>query len=363
MQSSFLRTKPRINVFLLNQFKCLPSPTISNSCSFYSQQMLESASASPHASSSTSNTNNMEIPVQTQKLLRLSRTIIPKLTDCKHKGQYGRIGVVGGSVEYTGAPYFAAISALKVGADLAHVFCQKEAAVVIKSYSPERIVHPLLDAENAVELIATWLERLHVIIIGPGLGRCPNIQKTVIELIKVCLQIEKPLVIDADGLAILNDHLDLIEGQRNIILTPNAIEFRRLFGTVASPVSESDKFCKERMTSLGEGVIVLEKGANDRIHIPNTSEIYTLPSGGSGRRCGGQGDVLCGALSIFFHWSLESNQANPGFLAAFAASYLVKQCNATAFQKHRRGMLATDMIAELPSVFARIFESPDSHGC
>lgn len=157
MQSTFLRTKPRLNVFLLNQFKCLPSPTISNSCSFYSQQM---SSASIPSSSNT----NMEIPVQTQKLLRLSRTIVPKLSDCKHKGQYGRIGIVGGSLEYTGAPYFAAISALKVGADLAHVFCQKEAAVVIKSYSPELIVHPLLDAENAVELIAPWLERLHVIV-------------------------------------------------------------------------------------------------------------------------------------------------------------------------------------------------------
>lgn len=159
MQSTFLRTKPRINVFLLNQFKCLPSPTINNSCSFYSQQMLSSTSAP-----SSSNTNTMEIPVQTQKLLRLSRTIVPKLSECKHKGQYGRIGVVGGSLEYTGAPYFAAISALKVGADLAHVFCQSEAAVVIKSYSPELIVHPLLDAENAVELIAPWLERLHVIV-------------------------------------------------------------------------------------------------------------------------------------------------------------------------------------------------------
>lgn len=160
MQSTLFRAKPRMNVFLLNQFKCLPSPTISNSCSLYSQDIIPST-ASFHSSS---HSHNMEIPVQTQKLLRLSRTIVPKLSDCKHKGQYGRIGVVGGSLEYTGAPYFAAISALKIGADLAHVFCQKEAAVVIKSYSPELIVHPLLDSENAVELIAPWLERLHVIV-------------------------------------------------------------------------------------------------------------------------------------------------------------------------------------------------------
>ncbi|XP_013097916.1 ATP-dependent (S)-NAD(P)H-hydrate dehydratase [Stomoxys calcitrans] len=360
MQTSILRTKPRTTVFLINQFRCLPSPTASdNGCSFYTQQQQQQLNKSQQQV----NVVGMEIPVQTQKLLKLSRTVVPRLTDSRHKGQYGRIGVVGGSLEYTGAPYFAAISSLKIGADLAHVFCQKEAAIVIKSYSPELIVHPNLDDENAVEIIAPWLERLHVIIIGPGLGRDPEIQKTVIELIKVCLQIEKPMVIDADGLAILNDHLDLIQGQRNVILTPNAMEFRRLFGTVASPASESDKFCKERMASLGEGVIVLEKGAHDRIHIPNTSEIYVMPSGGSGRRCGGQGDLLCGALSVFFHWSLEANQANPGFLAAFAASYFLKHCNAAAFQKHGRGMLATDMIGEIPSVFARIFESNEGTQC
>lgn len=191
------------------------------------------------------------------------------------------------------------------------------------------------------------------------MGRHPKIQKTVIELIKACLQIEKPLIIDADGLAILNDHLDLIQGEKNIILTPNAIEFQRLFGTLASPVTESDQFSKERLASLGDGVLVLEKGALDRIHIPKTSEVYVLPPGGSGRRCGGQGDLLSGALSVFFHWSLETNQVNPAFLASFAACQLIKHCNATAFQKHGRGMLASDMIGEIPSVFARVFETPD----
>lgn len=119
----------------------------------------------------SNNRSSIEIPVETQKLLKLLRTTVPKLTNTKHKGEYGRIGVVGGSLEYTGAPYFAAISALKAGADLAHVFCQREAAVVIKSYSPELIVHPLLDAANAVELISPWLERLHVVV-GTGFITC-----------------------------------------------------------------------------------------------------------------------------------------------------------------------------------------------
>uniref|UniRef100_A0A1B0G896 ATP-dependent (S)-NAD(P)H-hydrate dehydratase n=3 Tax=Glossina TaxID=44049 RepID=A0A1B0G896_GLOMM len=345
MHSTFIRSNPRVNIYLLSQLKCHPSPTVNDNCTISSHSKM------------SNNRSSIEIPVETQKLLKLLRTTVPKLTNTKHKGEYGRIGVVGGSLEYTGAPYFAAISALKAGADLAHVFCQREAAVVIKSYSPELIVHPLLDAANAVELISPWLERLHVVIIGPGLGREPETQKTVIELIKVCLKQEKPLVIDADGLALLIDRLDLIQGQRNIILTPNAIEFQRLFGPNTGEKSNYD-----RISKLGSGIVVLEKGAIDRIHIPHTSEIYGLPPGGSGRRCGGQGDLLCGTLAVFYYWTLESRQANPAFLAAFAASYLVKECNASAFHKLGRGMLASDMVDEIPPVFARIFE-PTEGAC
>jgi ATP-dependent NAD(P)H-hydrate dehydratase len=71
---------------------------------------------------------------------------VPQLTNNMHKGEAGRIGIIGGSLEYTGAPYYAGISALKVGCDLVHIFCPASAAIPIKSYSPELIVHPLLDA-------------------------------------------------------------------------------------------------------------------------------------------------------------------------------------------------------------------------
>ncbi|KAL7739033.1 hypothetical protein ACLKA6_001941 [Drosophila palustris] len=259
----------------------------------------------------------IEIPVHAQKLLTIFRTIIPKLSNGKYKGQYGRIGVIGGSLEYTGAPYFAAISAIKVGADLSHVFCHSAAAAVIKSYSPDLIVHPVLDREDAVEQIKPWIDRLHVVVIGPGLGRDAHVLKTATDVIKLCLDLGKPIVVDADGLFILNDNIQLICGQRNVILTPNAIEFQRLFGTDLAAA-------REKMLRLGDGVVVLEKGAQDKIHIPHTGEVYAMPTGGSGRRCGGQGDLLSGSLATFFHWSLQSNQSNPAYLAACASSYFPK---------------------------------------
>ena len=97
------------------------------------------------------------------------RSIVPKLTNDLRKGQCGRIAIFGGCVMYTGAPYFAAISALKAGADLVHVFCEKEAGNVIKCYSPELIVHPILDTEYALEQIDQWLPRLDCVVIGKKL--------------------------------------------------------------------------------------------------------------------------------------------------------------------------------------------------
>ena len=106
--------------------------------------------------------------------------IIPPLSNPqvkKRKGVDGVVGVVGGSKEYTGAPYFAGISALRTGADLVHIFCHPEASTVIKSYCPELIVHPSLSAsddysvETSAQTVARFFSRINVMVIGPGLGR------------------------------------------------------------------------------------------------------------------------------------------------------------------------------------------------
>jgi hypothetical protein len=83
------------------------------------------------------------------RLERLPRaSFVPSLTSAKRKGHAGRVAVVGGCEEYTGAPFFAAISALKTGCDVVHVFCTPSAAPVIKSYSPEIIAHPYVFARD-----------------------------------------------------------------------------------------------------------------------------------------------------------------------------------------------------------------------
>ena len=84
-----------------------------------------------------------------------SRKIIPRLSFSSHKGELGRIGVIGGCSLYTGAPYYAATAALRCGADLCTIFTSKDAAPPIKTYSPELMVVPHYSPSD-------WISRLHV---------------------------------------------------------------------------------------------------------------------------------------------------------------------------------------------------------
>ena len=300
------------------------------------------------------------------RLVKAIRKIVPALTSAKHKGQDGRIGIFGGSFEYTGAPYFAGMSALRLGADLVHIFCTKEASLPIKSFSPELIIHPLLDSHDPIKAIKLWLDRLHVVVIGCGLGREDNILKTIGDLINVCRDLKKPMVIDADGLFLVGLKPDLIKDYPGLILTPNAMEFSRLVKAFLNksiqpiPVPKVSDV-KELADSIGRNVVILHKGAKDIIvDGQKGTEFLSCELSGSGRRCGGQGDLLAGTLAVFWWWALCSTPSDctfsPQMTACYAASRLTRECNAAAFKIKKRSMLTTDMVEQIAPVFAKLFE-------
>ncbi|XP_025892430.1 ATP-dependent (S)-NAD(P)H-hydrate dehydratase [Nothoprocta perdicaria] len=297
-----------------------------------------------------------------ENIFQLVRNVIPPLTGKRHKGQDGRIGIVGGCQEYTGAPYFAAITALKVGADLSHVFCTKDAATVIKSYSPELIVHPVLDSPNAVHEVEKWLPRLHSVVIGPGLGR----DETLLENAKGIIEKSKmkgiPIIIDADGLWLISQQPSLIQGYQRAILTPNYMEFSRLYeAMLRDPVDSSDHHgCVLRLSQAMGNLTVVQKGERDLIS--DGEKVVVCGHEGSGRRCGGQGDLLAGSLGVLAHWAFlagaeRTNGQNPFLVAAFGACSLTRQCNSQAFQKLGRSMTASDMVAEVGAAFGKLFET------
>lgn len=226
-----------------------------------------------------------------EKLIQL----LGQLRQRGHKGQHGRIGVVGGCHLYTGAPYYAAMASLRAGAELASVFTAPSAAQAIKTYSPELMVVPEYDIDG-------WEERLHVLIVGPGLGRDePDLVRSLLERDN-----QLPMIIDADGLFLLNNHLSLLSRMtRQVILTPNKPEFERLKQAttksklVTAEWAECDQANVAVLASTLKCTIML-KGEKDVIGDVN-GRIVVNNEPGSNRRCGGQGDLLVGVVASHFH--------------------------------------------------------------
>ncbi|KPP71150.1 hypothetical protein Z043_109967 [Scleropages formosus] len=265
-------------------------------------------------------------PRNMDSLLPLVRSIIPPLTPRKHKGQDGRIGIIGGY--------------------LSHVFCTKDAATVIKSYSPELIVHPVLDSADAVQEVDKWLPRLH----------------SLVDIVEKSKARGIPIVIDADGLWLVAQQPSVIHGYQKAILTPNFMEFSRLYeATHRKPVETSDigQTALQLSMAMGNLTVVL-KGAEDII--TNGSSVIVCSHEGSSRRCGGQGDLLSGSLGVMAHWAFSAQgdtakSVSPAMVAAFGACALTRQCNRQAFHKHGRATTTSDMIQEIGTAFQKLFES------
>jgi len=250
-------------------------------------------------------------------ILQQVKTFISPLSFDAHKGEGGRVGVIGGSRDYSGAPFYSAISALKTGADLSHIFCCESASSAIKSYSPEVIVHPYLIENNdvdpasrserskhAVEDVRAWFQGIRVFVIGPGLGRDSLVWKTVSEIVEQAKGEGIPLVIDGDGINMICENLDLIRGYNKVVLTPNVVEFKRLCSKVFEEKEKRENGdLKDLCNRLGNITVVL-KSKEDLI-CNGENEPVKCKEEGSPRRCGGQGDILTGVLATFLGWASE----------------------------------------------------------
>ncbi|ETW05499.1 YjeF family domain-containing protein [Aphanomyces invadans] len=218
--------------------------------------------------------------------------LIPPLTCEAYKGQHGKVGIVGGCAEYTGAPYYAGMAALKTGVDLCHIFCTPEAGIPIKCYSPELIVHPYLGMSTNDRILAV-LPRLDALILGPGLGRDPNVLNATKSILTAATELRLPLVLDGDALYLLATDVTLLRNYSNAILTPNAMEYGRLcvaLGlTDALDVTGAASISAHDVAAALGHVTVLQKGAVDTIsdgYSSSTQDRFPMY-----RRCGGQGDV------------------------------------------------------------------------
>ncbi|KAF2210860.1 hypothetical protein CERZMDRAFT_69109 [Cercospora zeae-maydis SCOH1-5] len=297
--------------------------------------------------------------------------MVPPMLDKFHKGQLGRVAVIGGSEDYTGAPYFSAMASAKLGADMSHVICEPGAGAVIKTYSPNLMVHPYMrqqknlaqdeSIDSISEQVVAMLDRLHVVVIGPGLGRDPAMQETCARVITEAKKRNISFVLDADGLYLAQTRPDLVHGYKDCILTPNVVEFGRLAKSKDIDTTKEDptKLCEKLANAFG-GVTIVQKGSVD--YISNGKQ--TLVSDGEGglKRSGGQGDTLTGSLATLLAyrkayldriWDHENDMSADELLTyvAYGGSAITRECSRLAFKEKGRALQASDLTEHVHTAF------------
>ncbi|CAO3629030.1 unnamed protein product [Cunninghamella blakesleeana] len=295
------------------------------------------------------------------------KQLIPPLSSHFHKGQAGRIGIVGGSEEYTGAPYFSGISSMRLGADLCHIFCEPSAAMAIKSYSPDLIVHPYMrtkvkmesgiEVKDIIDNVTSIFSRLHVLVVGPGLSRDEIMLDTAKQLIYNARQQNIAIVIDADGLFLVQKHPETIKNYKKAVLTPNVVEFKRLCESMNIEVLNDNKgtSAKQLSSALG-GVTIVQKGPSDII--ANEDHLFISNNLGGLKRMGGQGDILSGIIATFLAWGKgyeedlwehnhDIQSKDISAYASWCACTIVREASSLAFEKYKRSVLTSHMLEEI----------------
>lgn len=265
-----------------------------------------------------------------------------------HKGDFGKLLVVGGAVGYTGAPYLAAAAAVRSGCGLVYLGVPEGIWEVEAARCVSAMPFPLADrngrlSRRALSAILDRLRDCGVLALGPGLGRDEDTAKLVREILE---RTEKPVVLDADGINALEGHIDTLDARRDrvTILTPHDGEFARIGGDL----SGADRVGAARAFAEAHGCILVLKGHRTVTAVPSGNALVNT-TGGSGLAKGGSGDVLTGLIASLLAQGAAPVQAAAGgvWLHGRAGDLAAERLTAWC-------MTPEDVIGELPGVFREL---------
>ena len=268
-------------------------------------------------------------------------TLPPRPID-GHKGLFGNVLVVGGSLDVIGAPSFAALAALRLGSGLVHLAVPRPILAACLTIVPEAVGLGL-----SGKIPAEAIDKADAIVLGPGLGQSPRAKQWVKQLIAV----EKPMVIDADALNILSQSKRWPANFRvKAVLTPHPGEMRRLAHLVVRtdvPSDEQGRIDLAAKAAERLGVVIVLKG--HRTVIADGKQFAINETGDSSLSKGGSGDILSGMLGCFLGQKMDR------FDAARLATHLHGRAGELAGQKlGRRSVLARDVIDAIPAAIAEL---------
>lgn len=265
-------------------------------------------------------------------------SLIPKREVFCHKGNAGRVLVIAGSKGFTGAAYIAAEAAVKTGAGLVTLACDRSVEGILASKLTEAMTFGYEHKEELLNLMSM----ANAIAIGPGLG---NSQKSLEVVRFVLSNALAPVIVDADGLNVLKDNLQLLkEAKTPLVITPHPGEMARLTGYSVDHINRnrldiSKSFAKEN------SVTVLLKGYNTVISDGN--DIFINPTGTSSMATGGMGDCLTGIISSLVAQGLEPIRAAQlgAYVHGFAGDLLSQELHSVT---------ACDVMEALPRILKQI---------
>ena len=259
-----------------------------------------------------------------------------------HKGSYGKIAIVAGFEEMSGACCMAAEAAYRCGAGLVHVFTSEDSKRALQARVPEIMVSSYEKDNWEAELVSrlSWAD---VIAVGPGLGNSPTAERAL-ELVLSAR--EKKFVLDADALNLLNGQLDRVP--HGAVLTPHPAELSRLLSTPISEIKK-DRLGVLKKSVVRDDIVLVCKDA--RTVIAQGKQVCINLNGNSGMASGGSGDVLTGITAALLASGMNAYDAACSAVRIHAEA---GDLAAEALSEH--SMLATDVIAKLPDVFLSIEE-------
>ena len=256
-----------------------------------------------------------------------------------HKGENGVVVTIGGG-PYIGAPSLSAMAALAAGADLSFLLTPENIWKVVASFSPNIITRPLEGeflSEKHLPSIKKFIEKADAVIIGPGIGDRKESQKACWKVVQESIFLNKKVVVDADAILSLKGK----DCKGRVIITPHAGEFNELTGiTLPKDIEERKTIVMQEAKKLH--AVILLKGNIDIITDGSAVKLNKIHN--QAMTVGGTGDVLAGICGAMLSKGISPYNAAriSAFLNGMAGNY--------AFEKKGYGMVASDLLQEIPEV-------------
>ena len=262
---------------------------------------------------------------------------LPKLSPTMHKGDRGRVTVVGGSNGMTGAALHAARAALAAGAGLVKLVAGPETIQAARASLPDVLTVESALGPELEPAAAEALEWADALVVGPGLGRAPPRAPF---LQAVLARRPVPTVVDADALALF-----AAPAERPVVLTPHLGEFRTQFGDQLADAAANDRWGAVAKAAQKVKGTVLLKGVPTVI-ADLRGPIHVVASGNPGLATGGSGDLLAGFIGAFLARGSPGPEA-----AALGAHVLGRAAEQGARQWTARSLRPADVLAALPDIW------------